>query len=432
MKWVAWGFGCLFFLLALAACSTQTPSSLPGATPGTVTPTPLPATETPIVPTAVPTIGPTSNITLTVWAPEEFSPESAHGGQVLQAQLDEFSRSHPDIRVNYVLKNREGKGGLLDFLLKVQSLVPERLPDLIVLDSKQMDAVAKADLLHPLDHDLPAGAMADLIPPAQKFARSDGAWLSLPVTLDIQHLAVNKQSVRTPPATWDQLLSGTASFAFPADDDDAFLFQYLQNHGRLSTATQPTPLDPAVILNVLTFFQRARAANLVPDSTMSVKTVHDVWPVFAEGHAAMAQVDASDYLAGSSKVPNTSFAPLPTQDGTPATLVSSWNYGIVTADPRRQAAAAELLNWLNEPSRIAEWATAANMVPARRSAFAQATMPPEYADFLLTLLENGIVAPTLAERAPFGSGWHDALQAVLRGQSTPAEAAPKAAQLANP
>ncbi|MGE5140462.1 MAG: extracellular solute-binding protein [Rudaea sp.] len=365
---------------------------------------------------------------MTVWAPEALSPEASKGGQILQRQLEEFSQSAPGVRVNYVLKNPYAQGGLVDFLLQVQALVPSRLPDVVVIDSTQLDTVDKAQLLQPLDRDLPAGAMADLFSPAQKLARVDGRWVALPITVDVQHLAFNKEIVAKPPTTWENTISSGGSFAFPAVGDDAFLFQYLENGGRFTTGRQPGALDASVISSVLTYFEQARAAKLVPDSTLGIKTTHDVWPLFASGQVALAQVEASDFWSGMDRLPNAGYAALPTRDGREASFVATWNLAIVTSDPVRHAAAAKLLNWLNEPSRLSEWATAARVIPARRSAFVNAVTPTDYADFLRRLIEAGIVAPSLAERAPYSTGWRTALQAVLRGQSTPAEAASKAAQ----
>jgi ABC-type glycerol-3-phosphate transport system substrate-binding protein len=295
-----------------------------------------------------------------------------------------------------------------------------------------MDAAAKAELLRPLDHDLPAGAFADLLAPAQQLAKYQGAWLGLPVTVDAPHLVYDSKTVRTPPAQWDQLLGGGTPWAFAVDDDDVFLFQYLENHGRLASARQSVPLDIGVMTSVLSFYQRARAANLIPDSVFAAKDTGEVWQAFAAGQTALAQVEASDFVAGHANVPNAGFAPLPTQDGASTTLVSSWNYAIITSDGARHAAAAEFLNWLDEPSRLAQWAAAAHAVPARRSAFAFAVNPPEYGDFLLKLLEAGIVAPTFAQREPYQTAWHTALQTVLRGQAAPSEAAQRAAQVVAP
>jgi multiple sugar transport system substrate-binding protein len=436
---VCCGLGVLLLLSALMACngtptvSTSTPPSpvnigLPPASTTAVTL--VPSRPVSINPTATP--GSAQSLTLTVWAPEQFSPEAAQGGDVLQHQIDAFSIAHPGISIKFQLKSPYGKGGLLDFLVQVHSLVPERLPDMIVIDSREADIALRTGLLQVLDRDLPSGDFADLLAPAQTLAKRGGQWLVLPMTLDVQHLAYNKKLVPVPPATWDDLIKIGAAFAFPADDDDAFLFQYLEDQGRISGSQEPAPLNVSVTTSVLTFYQQARMANLVPDAVLSVKTVHDVWPLFAEGQAPLAQVEASDYLAGSASMPNAGFAPLPTQDGLATTMVSGWNYAIITTDSRRHAAAAEFLNWIDEPSRLAEWAESAQMVPARRSAFAVAIQPRAYGDFLLGLLDKAIVAPTFADRAPYGDSWHTALQQVLRGQATAGEAALTAAQVLAP
>jgi multiple sugar transport system substrate-binding protein len=425
----------LFLLSGLIACSsipvaaTSTPA---GSTNAAQTHAPTsastPVSTNRVIPGPTTTPGGEQAITLIVWAPEQFSPEAGQGGDVLQRQVNAFSAAHPGVTIKFQLKNPYGTGGLLDFLVQVQSLIPERLPDMIIIDSREADIAVRTGLVQPLDHDLPSGDLADLLTPAQTLAKYSGQWLTLPLTLDVQHLAYNSKLVPVPPKTWDDLIKAGAAFAFPADDDDAFLFQYLENQGRIAGAQEPAPLNVSVTTSVLTFYQRARTANLVPDGVLSVKTAHDVWPLFAEGQAPLAEVEASDYIAGSGNVPNAGFAALPTQDGLASTLVSSWNYAIITADPRRHAAAAAFLNWIDEPSRLAEWATSSGMVPARRSAFAISIKPNEYGDFLLGLLDKAIVAPTFAERAPYGASWHTALQEVLRGQATPAEAALTAAQ----
>ena len=360
----------IFLLAGLIACASAPPvptSTAPASRSDSQTQTPDSGVTEPAARLASPSptlaLGASKTITLTIWAPEEFSPEAAQGGGVLRRQVEAFAHARPDIAVKFELKSPHGKGGLLDFLVKVQSLVPDRLPDLILIDSREVDVAARTGLLQPLDRDLPSGAFADMLSPAQTLAEHDGQWLTLPLTLDVQHLAYNTKAVSEAPATWDDLLKDGVLFAFAADDDDAFLFQYLENQGRIANSQQPAPLNVSLTTSVLTFFQRARSANLVPDSVLAIKSAHDVWPLFAGGQAQLAQVEASDYLAEHGNVPNTGFAPLPTQDGGAATLVSGWNYAIITQDANRHAAAAAFLNWIDEPSRLAEWAAAAQMVP---------------------------------------------------------------------
>lgn len=426
------GFLLLIFLLApnstpIASASTHASSSdnrvsstqnIPVAESKTALPAPISGSP----------IAADQTITLTVWSPEAFSPEAAEGGQVLQGQIQSFEQTRPNIHVKFELKNPYGKGGLLDFLTKVQTLIPERLPDIILIDSREMDVAARTGLVQTLDRDFPSGTYADMLPPAKTLANHDGVWLSLPIVVDVQHLVYNTKSVSSPPASWDDLIKANAPFAFPAAGDDAFLFQYLENQGRISNSPQPAPLNISVTASVLSFYQRAHANNLVPDSVLGIKSTHDVWPLFADGEVPLAQVEANDYIAEHGRVPNTGFAPLPTLDGSATTIVSSWNYAIVTNDPGRHAAAAAFLNWIDDPARLGEWAIASQMVPARRSAFAASISPRDYGDFLLRLLDNSIIAPTFAERAAYADSWDLALQDVLRGQATPSEAALKATQ----
>ncbi len=415
-------------LTGLTACSVDITPAPRGFTPTLPLPTLSATTPTPALSNATPSIGASEVVTLTIWAPEEFAPSAVRGGAILQRQVDEFTRTHPKIAIQYALKSRYGRGGLLDFMLQVQSLVPARLPDVVLIDSREVDAGAQANVFQPLERDLPAGAFADLLPPARAIAQYNGQHLVMPLILDLQHLVYNQQVVREPPATWDKFLAANVPLTFPADGDDAFLLQYLDNNGRLTASPQSGALDVGATTTVLTFYQRARAANLVPDVVFGLKTTHDVWPFFAAGQAALAQVEASDYVAERDRTPNANYAPVPTREGRATTLVNAWCFAIVASDASRHVAAAEFLNWLSDPTRIAEWSNAAHTIPARRSAFALAVRPREYADFLLKLMDTGFVAPTFAERAPYSAAWRAALQSVLRGQATPGEASLKAAQ----
>src|SRR5581483_6828641 len=108
--------------------------------------------------------------------------------------------------------------------------------------------------------------------------------------------------------------------------------------------------------------------------------------------------------------------------------VSSWSFVVIAADPVRQQAAAAYLSWVSDPARLAQWAEAARLVPASKSAFAQAIHPREYADVLWSLLQHAMVAPPLAAQAPYTSAWHSAVAAVLGGQLGPEDAAFRAIQ----
>lgn len=420
-----WGVFLVLIFFATACAAIETPTPNVTATPAFVS---LPTTT----PTSAPTFAPapaltkTQIITLTVWTTEELSPIAARGGRAFKNQVDAFTRAQPNLRVEFVLKKASGKGGMLDFLVNTHAVAPQLLPDLIVLDSRELDAAAQTGLLQPLDDDFPAGVYADLFPPAQKIARVEGAWLALPIFLEAEHLVYNMARVKKPPLTWNDVISNSATFLFPTDGEDGFLAQYLALGGALQDVNANPTLNADATIQVLTFYRRARDANAIPDSALAIKTVDEAWSLFAAGQGAMAQVSASQFLAERDKVPNANFAPLPTRDGQVTTLAYAWTYAMVTTDPARQRATVEFLQWLTASPRLAEWANAARKIPARRTAFASALDAGDYADFLRTLFEHANVQPTASQLARVSPAFRTAVLSVLRGQGTPIEAANRA------
>jgi ABC-type glycerol-3-phosphate transport system substrate-binding protein len=77
---------------------------------------------------------------------------------------------------------------------------------------------------------------------------------------------------------------------------------------------------------------------------------------------------------------------------------------------------------------MGEWSAAARLVPASKSAFADAIDSPEYADVLWSLLNDALVAPTFSQQLPYAEAWHEAVEAVLSGLMTPDDAAFRAIQ----
>lgn len=420
----------LFLLIPLlAACRLDAPAT-PVVAPS---PSPSAAPAATVAPTTVsPTLAATavitasSVITLTIWTTEDLAPGTSKGGRVLRAQLDAWSRAQPNLRTQFILKKPTGKGGLLDYLVNTQAVAPVLLPDLIALDSRELDIAAQTGLLQPLDSELPAGAMADLFPAARKLSTWQGNWLFLPISIDAEHLAYNTARLKKPPRTWDELVIGSGNWLFPADGTDGFLLQYLAIGGKLVDGTGAPILSTDPMIQVLTLFRRARDSGVIPDASLALKSVDEVWPMFLAGQSSMAQVSATLFISEREKVATAGFAPVPTRDGQMATLVSSWGYAVVTANPARRRAALDLLTWLSATNREAEWAQAAGRLPARRTAFATAIGPADYAQFLRDLLDQGYAFPPNAQIDRQAEAIRSAATTVLRGQATPNEAAIRA------
>lgn len=428
----AWNVFVPAVIIWLAACGTATPSaqSFAVATPESV-PTPLATAGTPetlaLFPTPIATSGIQPPLDLTFWVPEEFATGAEKGGDVLESQVAAFTAEHPDINIDYVLKSPYGKGGLVDWLAQLDELMPERLPDAAIVDSRELDQLERLGLLQPLGHELPSGAFWDLFPVAQRIARRDGVWVNQPLVLETEQLVYDTRRVGTPPATWDEVLETKNQFAFAADSTDTFLQNYLDNGGDLDPSKHAT-IDVGAVQEVLDYYQRAQANGNLNETTSVIKSAREVMPLFVSGKFPLAQVRARDYLSERGRLPFARSAPPPTRDGSGGALVSSWSFVILTPDPERQRAAAEYLAWLDDPARMAEWSAAAQMVPAGQGAFAQAIEPQSYADVLRQIIEQGIAAPEFSAQAPYTDAWRQATEAVLGGTLSPEDAAYRAVQ----
>lgn len=418
--------------LWLVACGANTPPpSLAAQTPLVSTPfatdiasesrTPAPSPTSAVTPDAL------QPIELTLWVPEEFAPGAERGGDVLARQLVEFEAAHPNIRINYVLKAPYGKGGIVDWLTQLNELMPDQLPDAAIVDSRDLDELAKLGLLHPLQRDLPAGTFWDLFPPAQRIARQRGQWNNQPLVLETEHLVYDTRRLTKPPVSWQEVLSGTLQFAFAADSTEAFLFHYLQN-GESVDPRDPSALGSGVMQAILDYYQRARAGGNLKENAAVMKSAREVMPLFVSGQTPMAQVRARDFLIERENLPNAMAAAIPTRDGSEAALVSGWTYVVITDDPPKQRAAGEYLAWMIDPGRMAAWSSAARLLPASTSAFAQSQEVSDYADLVWSLLEHAIVAPGFSQQAPYADAWHKAVTAVMNGQLAPDDAAVRAVQ----
>ncbi len=409
------------------ACAAGTPVSS-GSVAATrtvgalIAPTPNVTTfETRLAPTRTP-ITTTSAITLTLWTTEDLAPGATPAGAAMQKQFDAFRTANPNIQIEIVLKKPYGKGGLLDFLLTTNGIVPAHLPDLITLDLTETAPAASAGALQPLDNWLTPESRNDLFPFAKQSAYYQNQWFIVPFAIDTQHLVYNKTLIKKAPATWDEVLKQKQTLLMPIGGDDAFLLQY-SALARLDTGSNPLMFDAASAAQVLNFIKRAHDAGIIPETAIGVKSVEETWLPFAANQVAMAQVSASRYLAEREKTPNALFAPVPTRDGKIATLVTGWGFAITAREPARQAASARFIQWMIQGDRLAPWLRAARRLPGNRAALALAVDPPEYAVFLRDALERATFSPSVAGYAKSAEAWRAAIPAVWKGQLTPEEAA---------
>ena len=420
---------CSVLLLAavgLAGCNLLTKSPLPSKeeTP-TVTTAPGQVITPSVSPTSSPLPPVSSAITLTLWTTEAFSPEDDDSGQVLAQQWQAFQTAHPNVTIEYILKKPYGKGGILDFLSTARTAAPTVLPDLVILDTLELDEAAEAGLIQPLDGLVSNELQQDLFP----FARHsfDGQLMGLQFEADIEHLIYNTNKIKSPPMTWREVLSDSVAYIFPAGGkgglvNDAFLIQYLAVGGRLLDEGGKPALDKDALLEVLQFYQDGLEAGAIPPSVLEFEDLDDCWVVYVSAQAAMSNVNSAKYLADRGLLKNTSFAPIPTRDGNIATLSQGGALAIVTEDLARQTIVAQFIEWLLEPENSANWNLAAGYLPTRQAAFDHLGTEDKYFAFAQRQLENVYPRPIASAYEKVGRALQRAVQDVLEGKASPQEA----------
>ena len=157
-----------------------------------------------------------------------------------------------------------------------------------------------------------------------------------------------------------------------------------------------------------------------PRSREELADGETVWSVFSQGQAPLAYVSARRYVGRGDL--QAGYAPLPGQQGPATSLASGWTLAIVTQDPERQRAAAELIAWLLKPENAGAWAASAGWLPTSADALKALGTGP-YWSFLDTQLTQARGLPTGPDYIVSAGRIQNAIQAVVRGQSDPAFAA---------
>jgi len=411
------------------------------STPESVVPTPPPS---PLQPTASPT--PTRElepmiVTIELWLPVELDPYGGGpGAGVLAQQLNEFSRAYPDVQVEVIVKKARGRGGLFDFLRTARDAAPSVLPDLVVLDTADLETAAGSGLIQPLDDLLSPAEMADRFPFATDLGTVDGQTFGFVVGAHMEHLAyrVDGQSqlsalLDSSPLSWTQIISPPVPFVFPAGGsnqqvNDATLIQYLAAGGRLIDEEGQPRLDEDVMVNVFGFYSDCiRTGTISSTVVLRTRDADQAWEQFQAGAGQMAVVpadrfwlEADDTVAAGS---------IPTESGQPFSIARGRVIAMVTDDPARQSLAMLLLDWLIAPDHNGLWTQASGYLPGTNAALRIWDVSNEDRAALRGVLEAAVPPPRPEVMAVVGPVLQDALEAVLRGRATPEEAAAAAIKI---
>ncbi len=430
---LAWaGAACLLLvlvLLVLGACSPSWPWGGAGAPTATSTPAPADATPTPSVPPASPTPAGSTVITLTIWTTPYFAPgEATEGARLLAAQSKAFQENYPDVRLDWVIKPAVGLGNLRDFLLSAREVAPTVLPDLAVVDARDLGVLQNANLLQPMQGLLPENVLSDLFPFARGLAVQFGQPYALPIAADIEHAVYDKRRLDAPPLTWTDVLSDSVSYAFPAGGEDGlvndtFLLQYFALGGRLRDEQGNPTLDEAVLAQVFSFYASGAIAGLFPPSMLEAHTADDAVLLCLNGTAELCNVRSQTYLKNRGEWKDLAFATIPTWNGTIATAARAQTFVLVASDPARHEAVRRFLDWFSAPERNAPWTRAAGHLPTRVSSLDLWGAQDAYAAFVRWQLSSAFSVPADPDSLRLYQAIQQALREVWEQALSPQDAA---------
>ncbi len=431
-SWLAAAITLLLGLSAVLLTACDLSAVQPTATPVPATPTPEAPSEPTPSPTEVIEGTPTapSSLTLTLWMTEAFSPtEAITSGQILRQELASFEESHPDVSIQVIIKKPYGKGGILDFLLATEAVVPTLLPDVALVDTDELGTAAQAGVIQPLDGLISPDLVADLYPFARQACTLDGQLYGLQFQADLDHLVYNTGKLSVPPRSWPGVLSNPGPYIFPAGGqaglvNDDFLIQYLAVRPWPSADnTEGSFLEAEALTAVLQYYQDGLSRGVFPAEILDYQTTDDCWRVFQAGETALTHVAAHRYLAERDLLTNSAIAPIPAINGAGAAISRGWALTLVATDPARQALAVELMAQLMSPQTNAAWNHAANYLPTRQTALVNWEEEDSYARFAAQQLQSAQAYPRLTNSAQVSAAMQEAVEEVLTGAATPEEAA---------
>jgi len=420
-------------LIVLSGCELSPAPATPGASEPTATP---PQAEPTVLSTSAPDETPTiSTITLTIWTTEAFSPTQAiTAGQVLAQEVAAFEATHPDVRLDFVLKKPYGKGGLLDYLLATEAVVPHLLPDLVILDIDELRAAVQAQVLQPVDDLLPNDLVSDLYPAAREAGTIDGRLYGLRYQADLEHLVYNTGQMAVPPRSWPGVLSNPGPYLFPAGGqsglvNDAFVMQYLA----VQPQSAPGPggefvLQEDSLAAVFQYYLDGESQGIFPADILNYHTTDDCWRDYVAGQAALTHVGAHRYLQDRLELQSSAPAPIPAINGPAAAIDHGWAMALVTPDPARQSAALDFMLRILSPEVNAAWNQAAGYLPTRQSAVALWDQEDSYVPFMHQQLLAATNRPVASNYTQMAAALQEAVESVLTGAATPEEAAAQAVE----
>ncbi len=414
----------LILIVALVGCSgTPPPASevvalqtIPAVTPrATASPTVASLLE----PTPLPPI------MLSVWLPERFAPLDNTDAAALRAAWGRnFAAFADNVTLEFRLKQAADVGGIIQTLRTGALVAPSAMPDIVLLRRMDLVTAANIGLIQPLDATRVRSITEDFHSSVLGLGMIEEQLYGLPYTVDVEHLALSPTAAEDTDWTFDAFLARGEPLLFPGTDANTLNKMFLAEYRAAATPDgTPLPLDQAALEQVLSFYERALALNVISAEVLEYTTSADYMPLLLGQTPLSGVINSSEYLQLSPQaIAPIRYAPMPTAAGNAVTLLDGWVWVITTPDAGRQGAAIRFLNWLFDVERHHLYTEAIAAIPSGRTTLRQIA-DPAYGLFVDSLVINATAPLNDAAGGVIGRAMQAALVSVLLGEKSAAAAA---------
>jgi ABC-type glycerol-3-phosphate transport system substrate-binding protein len=404
-------------LAACGATTTAAPEAVSSPTPS-ATPTKEPES-----------VATPSTRVLTLWLAPTFAPnQETPAGAILADHLATFESQHPGVTIDVRIKSRNGPGSLLETLTAASVAAPSTMPDLITLDTDALADAAGSGLLISLDGSIELPTEPEWYAYALSSLRFDSSTVGIPFAGETNMLAFRTDLYPSAPRRIETLLAEGHSFQFPAGDPNArfTLAQYLAVAGTLTDSDGNVYLDAEILSDVLSFYQTAIEANVLPLTVRQWTDTTQTWAEIQANRAGSAVAPLSLFIQEHDPE-RLNGAPLPTSTDTGVALAQTWSWGLVAKNDELDQTQVELLSHLMDPVFLGPWTQALGLLPPNGSTLAAWSEGPDSA-LVSSLVTVTRPLPPRSERNAVAGALLDAVEAVLTGALSPADAAQAAAE----
>lgn len=397
------------------------------ATPTTMTPSQTVVAEPTI--TAEPVDPIPGVMTITLWLPPQFSPESGtKAGNLLRERLDAYMDANPSVLVVTRVKGASGPGGLLETLSASAAAAPDAMPAIVTLNRSDLEQAALKSLILPLDGLTPAAEDPDWYPYARQLGRVQNSTFGIPFAGDALLLVYRADGTESPPpANWDDVFASKELVIAPMDDSQALftLALYRSAGGSITNSEGRPTLDPEILTKVLEIYSNGIGRGTFPTWLTQLQTGGQAWQAFNEDRGGMVVSWSSNFLAD--LPPDAKAAALPTLGNSSYTLATGWSWALADNNPLTREKSVKLMEFLSDSKFLAEWTAAVGYLPTKPAvlnSWENQSLQPALNQVLLA----SEVRPANELLASLGPVLRESVLSLFSGLASPEQAAQTAAE----